>query len=423
MNEDFLSYAWAYRLYNTSNVKTTDGQCIQILDPGRLNRNSGPDFENAKIRIGRELWVGHVEIHVKAGDWYLHKHENDPAYQNVILHVVFDADKDIQIHNRKLPTLDLSGILNPNLFGQYQSWLKSRTWIPCEASIRKAETIQWTAWKDRLIAERLDQKSANVLFMVNHSKGNWKEVFYQLVTENFGFKVNKQAMALFASRIPWNAVLRPGIEALTIEAILFGIAGWLEDVAVDAYHLKLMEEYHILRRKHKLESLPKSIWQMGKSRPGNFPCIRIAQLAALICQRSNLYDALWQPCPPTRALEKIQITAGGYWQEHYEFGKKGKKNHSGLGELSQQNLLINTLPVFWYAYGKFHREDRFLDEVLEFLQALAPEQNQITRKWQNLGCRMDQALDTQSMIHLYNNYCTQKRCLQCQIGLHLMKQS
>jgi len=422
MKEEFLAYAWAYRLYDGQKLCTTDGEIIQIIDPGRLNRNSGPDFENAKIKIGDAIWAGQVEIHVNASDWYAHGHETDAAYQNVILHVVFKADAKIYIGAQEIPTLELAQFLKPGLYDQFESWLKSKTWIPCQNQIQSVDSLIWTSWKDRLMAERLEVKSEPVLALLSQLNGDWKMVFYHLLTENFGFKVNKTAMSIFASQIPWKTVLRKHEDPLLIEALFFGQAGWLETENIDEYHSQLSEAYTWIKKKHDLSPLPKSIWQTGKSRPGNFPCIRIAQLSALLGHHRDLQKNLSKPCSLEKATDLLTVKAGAYWEEHYDFGKKGKKNHAILGASSLQNLLINTLPTYWYAHASYHGNEAQIADIIEFLSRCKAEENQITRHWSVLGCSADNALDSQSMIHLYNEYCSHKRCLHCQIGLHLMKQ-
>lgn len=429
MTEDYLHYTWQYRLFNKPELHTLSGERLVIIQSGIYNRHGGPDFLNARLKIGDKTWVGHVEIHLRASDWNRHGHDGDAHYDNVILHVVYQPDREIFLHQPgDLPVFDLSGYLIGNQWEKYQIWLKNKAWIPCDPAIREVDALTVTNWKDRLITERLETKSNAFLKLLNETEGDWSEVLYQKLARNFGFKVNSDAMERLAQSIPLRTLSRHRSDPFQIEAMLFGQAGFLSEIFTDDYPVELQKEYLFLAKKYDLKPINQSAWNFGRLRPANFPTIRIAQFAALICQAEHLFSKLILIDDVTEIPPLFQITTHDYWGDHYRFDAKSSKlqeipTQSGLrlGHDAIQNILVNTVAVLLFSYGKFKSEYNQVDKSLKLLEICDSEDNRIIRNWLSSGLKISHAGDSQALLQLFNEYCSQKRCLQCQIGLKLLK--
>jgi hypothetical protein len=429
MTEDYLHYTWQYRLFNKPELHTQSGERLVIIQPGIYNRHGGPDFLDARLKIGDKTWVGHVEIHLKASDWNRHGHDGDAHYDNVILHVVYRPDREIFLHQPgDLPVFDLSGYLIGNQWEKYQIWLKNKAWIPCDPAIREVDTLTVTNWKDRLITERLEAKSNEFLLLLNETDGDWSEVLYQKLARNFGFKVNGDAMERLAQSIPLRILARHRSDPFQIEAMLFGQAGFLTEIFTDDYPADLQKEYLFLAKKYDLKPINHSAWNFGKLRPANFPTIRIAQFAALICQAEHLFSKLILIDDVSEIPPLFQIATHDYWGVHYRFDTKSTKSQDmpsrmglRLGQDAIQNILVNTVAVMLFSYGKFKSEYNQIDKSLKLLEICDSEDNRIIRNWLSSGLKISHAGDSQALLQLFNAYCSQKRCLQCQIGLKLLK--
>jgi Protein of unknown function (DUF2851) len=417
MTEAFLHYIWKYRLFNTQELSTTTGESLSIMQPGTHNFNGGPDFLNARIKIGPTTWAGHIEIHTRASDWHHHKHTDDAHYKNVVLHVVFDNDKEIFLHNAgDLQVLDLSTYMRTDQWAKYEGWLQSKTWIACQGSISQVDSLTWTGWKDRLLIERLEHKSKLVNAQLEKTKGDWSETFYRLLARNFGFKVNADAMEMLAESVPQSILAKHKSDPFQIEALLFGQAGFLNEIFTDEYPIDLKKEYDFLQKKYGMSTMNSA-----------FPTIRIAQLAALICKSEHLFSTLVELESTAEIKRLFQVEAHEYWNHHFRFdaktvGKdlKTERNAKRLGVSSLENLLINTVAVVLFTYGKHRDDENYIDKALKLLELCEPDFNRIVNNWNDLGIKSATAADSQSMIQLYNNYCTDKLCLQCAVGLKLM---
>ena len=440
MTEDFLHYIWKFKLFNTVQLKTTTGEDLQILHPGIHNTNGGPDFHQAKIKIGGQIWVGNVEIHIKAGDWHRHTHTDDIHYKNVILHVVYENDKDLFLHQPgDLPVLEMADYIIASQWQSYQRWMVSKTWIPCQNELGKVDQLTWTAWKDSLLPERLEEKSKRILSTFDKTNSNWSETLYRIMARNFGFKVNADAMEMLAESLPQSILGKHKSDPFQIEALLFGQSGLLHAARHTGYGLELKIEYEFLAKKYNLVPMSVAAWNFFRMRPSNFPTIRIAQFAALICGSEHLFSKLLEESDIQEIKQLFRVTAHTYWQNHFRFevidpqlkieapevenskDRNASKSSGRLGESSVENIIINTVAPILFAYGKIMGNDPMVDKGLYMLETCRPEDNVIIRKWSELGVTSAHAGDAQSLIQLYNAYCQSKRCLQCRVGLKLLR--
>ncbi len=424
MTEEFLHYIWKFRNYDFLNLKAVTGEVVEVISPGSHNRDSGPDFFNARIRIGDTLWAGNVEIHIKASDWNRHVHEQDRAYDNIILHVVHEADEWIRDHSGNLFfTLELNGRIDAEQYHKYLRLRCSNDWIACGSHIVTINKIVLESWLERLLVSRLERKTEEVKEIWKQSMHNWEESFYIYLARNFGFHVNSLPFELLARSIPYTTICRYRNNLFQLEALLFGQAGFLEDYFEESYPQRLQSEYQFLAHKHDLKSLDKRIWKFMRMRPANFPSLRIAQFASLMSTAEHLFSYVLE----TQKLEELKprLNAGTspYWHRHYHFGKKSPMGKKALGEESLHNMLINTVSPFLFAYGKEKGEEETAERALQYLNQLPAENNEIIRQWKKLGLKVKGAGRSQALLELKNRYCSIKKCLDCGVGRSLLKNS
>ena len=422
MREDFLHYLWRYKRFDFLNLQTTDNQLVEIVEFGEHNQNAGPDFLNARLRIGETLWAGNVEMHLNASEWLAHKHDEDAAYDNVILHVVMDEDKIIFDKNKqRLACLVLKPYITENLLGTYQKLLHNAHWIPCQHHFFTVSDLVKSAWQSRLLVERLEEKIAVFETSFYQNKQHWEETFYQALAKNFGVKINDLPFELLAKSLPLLTLAKHKDSLFQIEALLFGQAGMLQEEFEDDYPKRLQKEYFYLQKKLQLEPISASMWKFSKLRPGNFPTIRIAQFATLIHQSVHLFSKILEAKNTKSIQDLFEIKLSDYWNEHYVFDKTSKKISKSLGKDTVNLLIINTIAPFLFLYGKIKNDEMYKDNAIAFLEELAPEKNTIIEGWQDLGLKPSSAAETQSLLQLKNKYCNAQKCTQCAIGIAIMK--
>ncbi len=421
MNEDFLHYVWKYKLLDQISLKTTQGENIEIIKQGEHNLDAGPDFFNAQIKINNTIWAGNIEIHLKSSDWDTHVHQNNSAYNNVILHVVLNHDKEIQ--NQKgnsIPTLELKFRILPNIITNYEFLKKQKTKIPCAYGISEVNEITIASWLERMLYERLETKTSEIKHQLQLSKNNWEETFYFFLAKNFGFKVNAEPFYLLAKSLNINTLSKHKNNLIQIESLLFGQAGMLQKSLKDEYFKTLQNEYTFLSHKYKLIPIATDTWKFMRMRPKNFPTIRIAQFAQLVFKSSSLFSKILDSKNIDELRKLFEVQASEYWDSHYQFGKTSSKSKKDLGEQSFQNVLINTIVPFLFLYGKEKQDEIYIERAINLLECIEPEQNKIIASFDELNIKAKNAGDTQSLIQLNNNYCKFKKCLNCAIGNHLM---
>jgi len=431
MQEEFLWHIWKFRLFDNNDLKTTDGDSIQILKVGEHNSDSGPDFFNARIKIGSTTWAGNVEIHVNSSDWKKHFHQKDKAYDNIILHVVNEAD--IKLHRRKgeeIPTLELKNRIPKNIYGRYLQFKTSKDWIPCGKQISSVDKFILDNWLDRLLIERLERKSQAITDSLRQNKNNWEETFYQLLARNFGQKINSEPFELLAKQLPVSVLAKHKNSLVQIEALLFGSAGMLSPSPAlpvrervkthDEYYLELQKEFRFLKSKFKLKPIDSSLWKFMRLHPPNFPTIRISQFANLIYKSSHLFSKILEADSVKNIAKLLEAETSEYWQTHYRFDKVSPKRKKKLGAGSIHTIIINTIVPFLFIYGKERGEEKFCERALFLLEKIDAENNSIISKWKSIGINSKSSYETQALLQLKNEYCSNKKCLECAIGAKLL---
>lgn len=422
--EDFLHYIWKFRLFDRMDLRTTDGDELEVYSAGLHNSDSGPDFQNARIRIGDTTWAGNVEVHLSSSDWKKHGHATDNAYENVILHVVYRDDTPLVLANgRKVPTLVLENRVPDELYGRYHKLIfGNQTIIPCEANIGGVDNLTLYNWLTRVLVERLEKKSAAVISALNLNRGDWEETFYQFLAANFGFKTNALPFELLARSVPQNVFAKHKNNALQIEALIFGQAGFLNADLKDEYPRKLKVEYEFLRKKYTLTPIENHLWKFMRLRPANFPTIRLAQFAGLIEQSNHLFSKLLE-IRDVKTLQSlfVGIRINPYWENHYRFDVESAPVAKNIGLDSVNILLLNTLALFLFSYGKHSQTQHFVNRSLQLLEFLPHEDNKIVSDFVNLGVKIKSAFESQALLELRNNYCNYKKCLQCGVGNKILK--
>ena len=420
MTEEFLQFIWKHRLFENDNLFSTRGEKLEIIDIGRHNHDAGPDFFGAQIRINNILWAGNIEIHLKSSLWYQHEHHKDPAYDNVILHVVADDDGNVIVGGkRELPCLILN--FNQNLLKNYNFLMSSANWIPCYHEIRTVEKFFIRNWLDRMILERLERKSLDVVKVLELNKNSWEETFYQIVARYFGMKVNADPFQQLAQGLPLKVLARQKNSLLQIEALLFGQAGLLNESHTDEYYKTLQAEYRFLADKYKLKALPAHRWKWLRLRPGNFPTIRIAQLAALIHKSSSLFSKILACTDYKSITELLEVEVSKYWKNHYQFGVESKTRNKRLGSMGIQSIIINSVVPVLFSYGEVSGKEYLKERALQLLDSIPAEKNSIISRWEKCGVQVDSSWSSQALLQLKLNYCDKYRCLQCEFGNRIIR--
>ncbi len=422
MKEDFIHFLWKFRLFSSREITSTKGISIEIVNTGFENEDSGPDFTAARVKIDGTLWVGNVEIHVKSSDWFRHGHQNDPAYNNVILHVVMEHDKEITDEmGKEIPVFEVRKFFDIALFYQYEKIIESKTWIPCENFINQTDGFIVKNWLSRLLVERLENKSNEIRQFYKYFDQNWEQTLYYFLSRNFGFKTNAIPFALMAQKTPYKILAKHRNDLTQIEAILFGQAGMLNNDFNEAYPAMLKREYEFLKHKYKLQPIEASLWKFSKLRPSNFPTIRIAQFARLCYQEGNLFDTIDRMLPVTKIYTFFTAQCSPYWNNHYRFGKESivKEKHIGIDAV--ENIIINTIVPIQFVYGTESLKQNIKDHAINLLNDLTAEKNSIITRWKKAGIKPENAAESQALLELKKYYCTPKKCLQCAIGHQLVR--
>ena len=419
MREEFLYYIWENRLID-KNLQTSEGDSVEVVATGYRNTDSGPDFLEAKIQIGDKLWAGHVEIHVKTSDWNRHGHQTDKAYKNVILHVVYE--NDIQVND--IPTMELKGHFDESLFAQYQKLIASKSWIPCEKSIANVSVFTRLSWLDRMAVERLESKSGAVTKILEANQFDWEDALYKLLMRYFGLKVNNEAFEYLSNILSFKTLLKHADNLLQVEAMLMGCAGFLEDDFTEDYPLLLKREFNVMKAKFNLLTMPAERWTFMRMRPSNFPTIRLAQMAQLIHKNGPLFSKIKAAKDTAEAKALFDVAASEYWETHWRFvglsyhGSRKTPKH--LGDATANILIINAVAPLLFCYGKLHKDDSYCETALQFLEDTEAEDNAVIRHYAQCGITAENAMQTQALLHLYSYFCKRKRCLECRIGNALL---
>jgi len=421
MPEEFLQYVWEQRLFYHEGLETTDGEVIEIFNQGIRNIHSGPDFFNARIRIGETTWAGNVEIHRKSSDWKLHNHQADKAYENVILHVVENADADVLRSNgEKIPVMVMK--YPPPLKFNYEKLLNSKSLIPCQAEFHKIDQLELRIGFNRLLISRLEERTSEILTRLDENKGDWSETFYQLLSRMYGFKTNALPMEILTKSLPLSILAKHKTGLFQIESLLFGQAGLLNDKLFgDDYYMSLRKEYGFLAKKYQLRSINPSLWKFMRMRPRNFPTIRLAQFAALIFRSGGLFSKILEAESPEQIEALFSFPPSPYWETHYQFNKLAENSPKPIGTASVDLIIINVIVPFLFVYGERQSKPHLKDRALDYLDRIPPEDNVVIRQWRELGVTPVSAFDTQSLLQLRSRFCEKKNCLNCHAGNKIIR--
>ena len=421
MTEKFLHYIWQNGFFEQENLKTNQGNRLLIRYKGILNDDAGPDFLNAQILIDDILWAGHVEIHKYSSDWYAHGHEKDPAYDNVILHVVYQDNMPVyNSNNQQIPTLELSKYIDKKVLKTYRKLFENKTFLPCQSAVDKIDNLRLVHFKHRLFIERLEEKYHSVKKLLAETQNDWHQILYQTLLKYTGGPVNKEAFALIGRLLPHKVFIKYKDDLLKLEALLFGVAGLLNDNKYDDYYRSLQKEYLFLKNKHHLKELPAGAVKFHRLRPPNFPTVRLAQFAGLYHLNGHLFEKLLDIKNIDQASEILQVTASSYWDTHYNFDKITKTKKKTTGKAFVNLILINVVIPLKFAYQQ-HLGMYDNDTLIDLMENLPAEQNKIVKIYKNMHLPVKNALDSQAFIQLHNNYCIQNKCLSCDIGHQILK--
>ncbi len=417
MTEKLLQYIWLFRQYNTASLTTTSGEIIRVIHPGIPNHNQGPDFIAAKISIGTTLWVGSVELHTRASAWKQHQHGKDPNYRNVILHVVWEEDQVLEL---PFPVLVLHDRVPKWLLHRYHAWMESNRFIPCENNISSVPALLMQFWKERLVAERMELRLAQVSGYLAANKHHWEETFWWMIARGFGGKVNAGAFEKMARSLPFTILSRHKNQLQQVEALLLGQAGLLAGTFKDQYPQQLKTEYTFQQAKYQLKPGEEPVFML-RMRPAGFPALRLAQLAGLVHSSIHLFSQIRESQSLSDAKALLNVKASAYWDRHYRFDEASVYLPKALGPQMIDHLLINAIIPVLFTWGHYHGQQALKDKAIAWLGGIMAESNSLVRQFAACGVSCRSAFDSQALIQLHNTYCRERRCVQCAIGVKLLK--
>ena len=419
MKEDFLHYVWKNQLFDKADLCTVNNEKIHIIDVGEQNTNAGPDFLNAKIKIDSLTWAGNVEIHINSSDWKKHKHQNDKAYNNVILHLVYNDDKTIKTEKGEIPqTLELNNRLDLEILTKYQKVFNQKESVLCASYLPSVDDALWYDVLRKLSIERFANKVIEIEESLSKTTNDLEWVLFSLIAQCLGLKVNKQAMQMLSQSIPFKVLRKYQANSFQFSALLFGQAGFLEGDLKDEYPAKLQQEYQYLKHKHSLVPLEKFVWKFMRLRPASFPAIRIAQLHTIM-SKPQFYSKIKHAINYKEIKGLLNVELSEYWDTHYVFDKLSVDKKKKLGAATLDVIIINAIVPLYFLIGK--KEEKYNAYATALLQQIKAEQNTIVKKYKVAGKKIKSAADSQALIQLYNFYCSPKKCLTCSIGKQLMQ--
>ncbi|PIA82273.1 hypothetical protein BFR04_10960 [Gaetbulibacter sp. 4G1] len=421
MQEDFLHYTWKHKKIDVTNLKTTNDEVITILSVGQHNLNAGPDFFNAQLKIDNQLWVGNLEVHIKSSDWFLHNHEQDKAYDNVILHVVWEHDTNVyRKDNTTIPTLELKEYISRTALNNYQQlFSKTNKWINCEQDFANIDDFMMQNWLERLYFERLERKAESINQLLKISKNDWEAVLFKMLAKNFGLKVNADAFLSMANTIDFSIIRKLQNNQTSLEALFFGQADLLSGDIQDSYFQSLIKEHQFLKQKFSLFNENITPIKFFRLRPSNFPTIRLSQLAGLYNKEQNLFSKINEILTIKDFYTLFSIETSPFWESHYTFDKDSKKSKKRLSKAFIDLLIINTIIPIKFTYA-IYQGKQIEEDIVKLIQQIVSEKNNITQKFNSLKKVSNSALQSQALLQLKNEYCNKNKCLQCTIGNSLL---
>lgn len=418
-SEQLLHFIWKNKLYNTDSLITDSGIQFEVIDPGLHNENAGPDFFNSKIKAQGRVWAGNVEIHRSSSDWVRHGHHKDKAYNSVILHMAENVDVEIFNENgQKVPQCRIE--VPESIHKSADYLINSKFNLPCGNFISSIQKVKINSWLSYLTIERLERKSDDIYNHLIRYNNSWDDVFYVVLSRNFGFGINSEEFERMALSLPYKYILKHSDNLFQVEALMFGQAGLLEDTSNDDYSIKLKNEYKFLKSKYQLKSIDGYVFKKLRIRPGSFPELRLAQLAALLQKSGRLFSTILKMKDYREFFNYLQTDPSEYWQSHYSFGKKSAKSNKSLGAKSLDIIVINTVVPMLFAYGKKSSSEEYCSRAIEILESIKAENNRVVREFCTAGIYPSNAADSQALIQLCREYCQKRKCLYCRVGYSLL---
>lgn len=426
MKEEFLHYLWKYSLYDQERLLDNEKNKIYVLNPGEYNHDSGPDFFNARISVAGTIWAGNIEIHTKSSHFDNHGHQNDPAFNNVILHIVAENDKRVfNANGEEVLTSEL--LFDSSYYDKYTLLVNNPYIIACQDDIRNIDVVLVRHWLNSLVIERLQIKSESILKILSETENDWDESFYRLLARYFGFRINTEPFEMLAKVLPFRIIRKHTDNIFQIEALLFGTAGLLEtglfkEVLSDEYYCNLLKEYTILSVKYSLKPLHGWLWKFSRLRPSNFPTVRLSQLARMLSIAGGLFSRVLEATDIKQIKKLFEVSASPYWDDHFVFGKKSRNFTKHTGSQAADILLINSVIPMIFVYGQCRDSQNISERALSFLENIPPEENIIISEWKAAGIIAESAFYSQALIQLRNEYCKKRKCLDCRIGIKIISQ-
>jgi hypothetical protein len=421
MKEDFIHYVWNYKKFDFSNLITTQGESLVIVNSGQYLQKAGPDFFNAQIILENQKWAGNVEIHLKSSDWYLHHHEKDDNYNNVILHVVWDHDTPIfRKDNAEIPVLEIKNYVSKEELNNYLSLTTLKSWIFCENQIAEVDEFVFSNWQERLFYERLERKIQAVNQLLEETENDWESLLFCMLAKNFGLNTNGESFLKMAKSITFSLIRKEALEVMYLEALFFGQADMIPVDVEDNYPKELKSWYDYIALKYKLSKPAIEPIQFFKHRPDNFPTIRLSQLAMLYHLHRNLFSKIIEANSIEEIYKIFNLSVSDYWKTHYNFDKSSSKKEKSLSKSFIDLVIINTIIPIRFAYANANGKE-ISETLTDLLSNIPSEKNSIIEKFTTFGIKSKNAFQSQSLLELKNEYCNYKKCLQCAVGLELLK--
>ena len=425
MREEFLHFIWQYQRFNSSQLFTVSGEEVKCLYPGTLNNNGGPDFSNAKIQIGDTVWAGNLEIHINSSDWYKHNHQSDRAYDNVILHVVYEHDRDtIQESNVQIPVLELKGRIPLYIKKRYSSITENIKPIPCSSIWREPPPSIQTAWLHRMAIERFQTKTEELNVFYEEQKGDWESTFYLTLAKAFGARSNQLPFLQLAQAFPLQKVKKVlSNHENQLGSCVFGVSGLLKIEEPDAFTLQLLDDFDFLEQKFQLNSMERSSWNYGRIRPYSFPDLKLAQWTSFLENHADHLYMLALNFNTEQLLRAFQSETGEYWKNHFRLAVETKKHKSSSSQDFAEKVIINAIVPLRIFYASKTGDENLLESALDLMEDLKPEVNKVVSRWRNLPLKIETGLHSQAVLHLEKEYCFNKQCLKCNFGNYLLNET
>jgi hypothetical protein len=418
--EDLLQFIWETGLYDAKALRTTDDEPLEVLHAGRIQPHGGPDLNDARIRIAGQEWAGPVEVHLRSSDWNAHGHQRDPAYNNVVLHAVYRHDAEVRTENgRRPPTVALQGRINEGHLHLHQALMTERRGIPCAAQVHRVGSARMGLWLERLLIQRLERKTKEVESIYRATGNDPQETLHHILLRCLGKPVNGEPFAMLAHALPLKLLLKYRDDALRVEALLLGQAGFLDGAFTEDHPLRLQQEYRGLAHLHGLRPGPEAAWKFGRLRPPNFPTVRLAQWAVFMAGHG--FDRLLAYDDPAEIRALLDVEATGYWRHHYRPGLPADPKPKRLGRAMADSLILNAIVPCLFTMGRVRGHQRCEHRALALLERLPAEENSIIKEWRGLGVKAVSAGQSQALIELRGHFCAERKCLSCGVGMHLHK--